>query len=98
MTSTLTKPTNGAAPVVSSEWSDEEKKLIKSQIAPGASDNELRLFQAQCRRTGLDLIALCQRPSLPSRRPPTVTSDVPIEPTPLLPACQAGGLSSVLGR
>ena len=54
MTSTLTKPTNGAAPVVSSEWSDEEKKLIKSQIAPGASDNELRLFQAQCRRTGLD--------------------------------------------
>lgn len=54
MTSTLAKSSNGIAPIVSIEWSDEEKKLIKSQIAPGASDNELRLFQAQCRRTGLD--------------------------------------------
>jgi OMF family outer membrane factor len=46
------------------------------------------------RRTGLDLIALCQRPNLPSQRPPSSTADVPIEPTPLIPACQAGGLSS----
>jgi phage recombination protein Bet len=54
MTSTLTKPSNGTAPLAPIEWSDEEKKLIKSQIAPGATDSELRLFQAQCRRTGLD--------------------------------------------
>jgi OMF family outer membrane factor len=46
------------------------------------------------RRTGLDLIALCQRPNLPSLRPPSSTADVPIEPTPLIPACQAGGLST----
>jgi OMF family outer membrane factor len=45
------------------------------------------------RRTGLDLIALCQRPNLPPTRPPSSTADVPIEPTPLIPACQAGGLS-----
>jgi OMF family outer membrane factor len=47
------------------------------------------------RRTGLDLIALCQRPNLPSLRPPSSTADVPIEPTPLIPACQAGGLSTL---
>ncbi|MEB3194822.1 MAG: TolC family protein [Cyanobacteriota bacterium] len=46
------------------------------------------------RRTGLDLIALCQRPNLPSLRPASSTGDVPIEPTPLVPACQAGGLST----
>lgn len=46
------------------------------------------------RRTGLDLIALCQRPNLPSLRPASSTADVPIEPTPLIPACQAGGLST----
>ena len=46
------------------------------------------------RRTGLDLIALCQRPNLPSLRPPSSMADVPIEPTPLIPACQAGGLST----
>ncbi|MFY7697147.1 MAG: TolC family protein, partial [Cyanobium sp.] len=46
------------------------------------------------RRTGLDLIALCQRPNLPSLRPSSSTADVPIEPTPLIPACQAGGLST----
>ncbi len=42
------------------------------------------------RRTGLDQIALCPRPSLPDRRPSTSGIDnVPVELQPVIPACAA---------
>jgi OMF family outer membrane factor len=78
---------------------DTQRDLTQAEVRYSSAITNYNKSLAELRRrTGLDLIALCQRPSLPSRRPATATSDVPIEPTPLLPACQAGGLSSVLGR
>jgi len=35
------------------EFTDEETKLIKDSIMPGATDAELRLFEAQCKSWGL---------------------------------------------
>jgi OMF family outer membrane factor len=78
---------------------DTQRDLTQAEVRYSSAITNYNKSLAELRRrTGLDLIALCQRPSLPSRRPSTATSDVPIEPTPLLPACQAGGLSSVVGR
>lgn len=36
------------------EFNDEQIKLIKNQLAPNATDNELKLFLYQAKRTGLD--------------------------------------------
>ena len=78
---------------------DTQRDLTQAEVRYSSAITNYNKSLAELRRrTGLDLIALCQRPTLPSRRPADATSDVPIEPTPLLPACQAGGLSSVRGR
>ncbi|MEB3261017.1 MAG: TolC family protein [Cyanobacteriota bacterium] len=78
---------------------DTQRDLTQAEVRySSAISNYNRSLAELRRRTGLDLIALCERPNLPSRRPANTTADVPIEPTPLLPACQAGGLFSKRGR
>ncbi len=78
---------------------DTQRDLTQAEVRYSSAITNYNKSLAELRRrTGLDLIALCQRPTLPSRRPPAATSDVPIEPTPLLPACQAGGMKTGSGR
>ncbi|MFM7641489.1 MAG: TolC family protein [Cyanobium sp.] len=73
---------------------DTQRDLTQAEVRYSLAITNYNKSLAELRRrTGLDLIALCQKPNLPSLRPPSSTADVPIEPTPLLPACQAGGLS-----
>lgn len=54
MTASLATTNGSALSKYAPEWTPEEKKLVKSLIAPGCTDDELRLFAAQCQRTALD--------------------------------------------
>ena len=68
---------------------DTQRDLTQAEVRHSQSINDYnkRLVELQ-RRTGLDQIALCQPPALPSEKP-VGASNVPVEPSPLIPACQA---------
>lgn len=52
MTSSQLAIKNGASADIS--WTDDQKKLVATVIAPGCTGDELRLFAYHCQRTGLD--------------------------------------------
>lgn len=51
MTEIVVAQSNTASPLA---WTPEQMNLIKNQICKGATDDELRLFLYQCKRSGLD--------------------------------------------
>jgi OMF family outer membrane factor len=70
---------------------DTQRDLTQAEVryTSAIADYNRNLAELR-RRTGLDQIGLCPAPNLPSSKPviPGVT-DVPVEPQPLTPACQA---------
>lgn len=70
---------------------DTQRDLTQAEVrySSAIADYNRNLADLR-RRTGLDQIALCPAVNLPSTKPvvPGVT-DVPVEPQPLVPACQA---------
>lgn len=70
---------------------DSQRDLTQAEVsyARAVTDYNRRLAELR-RRTGLDQVAFCQPPTLPSSKPATdPTTQIPIEPQPLLPACQS---------
>jgi len=69
---------------------DTQRDLTQAEVryARAVTDYNKRLAELR-RRTGLDQVALCKPPALSGRKPATdPTTQIPIEPLPLQPACQ----------
>lgn len=70
---------------------DSQRDLTQAEVRYAQAVTNYNKTLAQIRRrTGLDQIALCKAPALPAVKPADVDSvGVPVEPTPLSPACAA---------
>ncbi len=70
---------------------DTQRDLTQAEVRWSAAIADYNVSLARLRRfTGLDQIAICPRPNLPAARPAAeASSQVPVEPNPLLPACNA---------
>jgi outer membrane factor, OMF family len=74
---------------------DNQRDLTQAEVrySNSITDYNKRLAELR-RRTGLDQVAGCTPQSLPAVKP-AGSSDVPVEPTPLIPACQAAAQGAV---
>jgi OMF family outer membrane factor len=70
---------------------DTQRDLTQAEVRWSNAIADYNISLARLRRfTGLDQIAMCPRPNLPAARPASeASSQVPVEPNPLLPACSA---------
>ncbi len=74
---------------------DNQRDLTNAEVrySNSVTDYNKRLVEIS-RRTGLNQITSCSAPSLSAVKP-AGASDVPVEPTPLLPACSAAASGAV---
>ncbi|MEB3201001.1 MAG: TolC family protein [Synechococcaceae cyanobacterium] len=78
---------------------DNQRDLTQAQVfyTQAISDYNKSLAELS-RRTGLDQVGFCKQPQLPAKKPRIDgVGDVPIEPTPLAPACLAQSREAVGG-
>ncbi len=76
---------------------DNQRDLTQAQVFYTDAIASYNLSLAELsRRTGLDQVVFCKQPQLPARKPTIEgVGDVPIEPTPLAPACKAQSRSAM---
>ena len=74
---------------------DSQRDLTQAEVrfSQSITDYNKRLFEIS-RRTGLNQVMSCSMPALPAVKP-VGSSDVPVEPTPLIPACRAAAPGAV---
>lgn len=74
---------------------DNQRDLTNAEVrySNAITNYNKRLAELQ-RRTGLDQVTACTPPALPAVKP-VDGSTVPVEPTPLLPACQAAARAAI---
>jgi len=79
---------------------DTQRDLTQAEVRYANSITEYNKRLAELRRrTGLDQIALCSRPSLPPSKPLVEGSiNVPVEPQILVPACDTGARAADIRR
>ena len=78
---------------------DSQRDLTQAEVRYAQAVTSYNKTLAQIRRrTGLDQIALCKAPALPAVKPSEFESvNVPVEPTPLSPACSAASVGRPQG-
>ncbi len=71
---------------------DTQRDLTQAEVRWSTAISDYNKALARLRRfTGLDQVGLCQRQPLPATSPRAAgTSEIPVEPQPLIPACRAG--------
>ena len=74
---------------------DSQRDLTQAEVrfSQAITDYNKRLAEIS-RRTGLNQVMSCTVPALPAVKP-AGSSDVPVEPTPLIPACRAAASGAV---
>uniref|UniRef100_UPI004047ED51 TolC family protein n=2 Tax=Cyanobium sp. TaxID=2164130 RepID=UPI004047ED51 len=74
---------------------DSQRDLTQAEVrfSQSITDYNKRLAEIS-RRTGLNQVMSCAVPALPAVKP-AGSSDVPVEPTPLIPACRAAASGAV---